>query len=68
MKLHSSITSDRIVKAVERAHSSLDNPGFCIFCGEEADGCEPDARAYDCENCGRNGVYGAEELMLSLAF
>jgi|GEM_PF-1411766 len=38
--------------------------GFCIHCGEEADRVEPDARAYTCEECGANGVYGYEELLL----
>lgn len=38
--------------------------GFCIECGEPAYGVEPDARGYECENCGRNAVYGAEELLI----
>lgn len=47
--------------------TTLDNPGFCIACGEDADGCEPDARGYECESCGRPKVYGAEELLLCIA-
>lgn len=39
--------------------------GYCIVCGEEAEGVEPDARRYECEFCGEGGVYGAEELMLA---
>jgi hypothetical protein len=38
--------------------------GFCIKCGAERECCEPDARGYDCEVCGENDVYGAEELVL----
>ena len=38
--------------------------GFCINCGEEAFGVEPDARKYKCENCCENAVYGIEELLL----
>lgn len=38
--------------------------GFCIECGAERDCCEPDARSYECEDCGRNTVYGAEELLV----
>ena len=38
--------------------------GFCIACGAMRDGCEPDARAYDCEECGKPQVYGAQEIML----
>lgn len=37
--------------------------GFCTNCGAERDCCEPDAREYDCEECGENKVYGAEELI-----
>lgn len=41
-----------------------DNEGLCIFCGESAFGVEPDARTYACEGCEKNGVYGAQELLL----
>jgi hypothetical protein len=67
VKLHPSITVDRILEACERAMTSLDNPGFCLACGEEAEGCEPDARRYACDICGERQIYGAEELLLMLA-
>lgn len=38
--------------------------GFCIACGAVRECCEPDARRYDCEECGERHVYGAEEFML----
>lgn len=38
--------------------------GLCVKCGEERDCCEPDAREYDCESCGENGVYGVQELLV----
>lgn len=60
MKLHKSITVDLIIEAVE----ADDNLGFCIACGAEASGVEPDARGYECEACGASAVYGAEELLL----
>lgn len=66
MKMHESITPERIIDAVERRMTTLDNPGFCIACGEEQDGCEPDAREYECESCGENKVYGADELLMYL--
>jgi hypothetical protein len=47
--------------------TSLDNPGFCVVCGEENEGCEPDARRYRCEFCHNMSVYGAEEILLSIA-
>lgn len=43
---------------------SGDNGGFCVACGEEAYGVEPDARGYECESCGEPKVYGSEELMM----
>lgn len=64
MKIHESITSERILDAIERRDTNLDNPGFCIACGEEQDGCEPDARKYECESCGQSQVYAPEELLL----
>ncbi len=66
-KWHESITADRIVEACMRRGTSLDNPGFCLACGADADGCEPDARRYECEACGEKQVYGAEELVMVVA-
>lgn len=66
MDLHKSLTKDRVEDAVKRRLQSLDNPGFCIACGAEADGCEPDAQAYECEACGEHAVYGAEELYFQM--
>ena len=40
------------------------NMGFCLACGETAEGVEPDARRYTCEGCGAPKVYGAAELAL----
>ena len=65
-KIHKSVTLNRVMDAVEEAHSGLDNPGFCIACGEDADGCEPDAQRYECESCGAFAVYGAEDLLFRL--
>jgi hypothetical protein len=53
------ITTEQIMEAIE----SDDNMGFCLACGEEAYGVEPDARGYECECCGAMKVYGAEELL-----
>jgi len=44
--------------------ASEDMGGFCIACGAQADGVEPDASGYTCEACGKARVYGAEELAL----
>ncbi len=57
------VTLEQIMAAVE----ADDNSGFCIACGAEAYGVEPDARQYQCESCGAHQVYGAEELLLMTA-
>lgn len=66
MKIHPSITHERVLRAVQRRHTTLDDPGFCLACGAEVDGVEPDARRYECEVCGEHAVYGVEELVISL--
>lgn len=67
MKMHPSITEAVLMDAAERRDSALDNPGFCVACGEEREGCEPDARRYPCDSCGRpDTVYGAEELLVMI--
>jgi hypothetical protein len=38
--------------------------GFCLACGEEAYGVEPDAQRYRCESCDALKVYGIEQLIL----
>lgn len=65
--IHKSLTIDRVMAAAEAQLFDLENPGFCTACGADADGCEPDARNYRCEECGARAVYGAEELLISLA-
>lgn len=57
------ITLTRVMRAVE-ADTNL---GFCLACGCEQDGCEPDARGYDCDQCGEPKVYGAEEVLFMIA-
>lgn len=54
------IDTQDILDAVE----ADDNIGFCIECGEEHYYIEPDARKYECENCGARAVYGAQELLM----
>lgn len=66
MDRHPSLTQARVEEAVERRMSSLDNPGFCTACGQEQDGCEPDAREYPCEHCGEPAVFGADELLMEI--
>jgi predicted RNA-binding Zn-ribbon protein involved in translation (DUF1610 family) len=48
----------------EEELAELDTAGFCVACGAEVLGVEPDARRYECEACGEDMVYGLEELLL----
>ncbi len=40
-----------------------DGTGFCLACGAEVSGIEPDARKAVCESCGEPEVFGAEEML-----
>ena len=53
----------RIYLSAEKIEANLaDFNGYCIACGELADGIDPNTRAYECEFCKRFKVYGMEEL------
>ena len=64
---HPAITDAIVEDACRRRLCSLDNPGFCLACGVEADSCEPDAQNYECENCGEAEVFGCDELLMEIA-
>jgi len=53
-----------MLKVAEEQMLTDRDRGYCIYCGEEAYGVEPDARKYECEACGKEGVYGLEEMLL----
>jgi len=51
--------------SLEIIEEAMENQsGFCIDCGAERDCCKPDARQYECDECGAMAVYGAEELII----
>lgn len=50
--------------ACEESMFGMSDDGFCIACGEDAMGVEPDAECYLCDACGERAVYGAEQIML----
>ena len=61
-------TLDEVTEAIRSEMFGTENPGFCLECGEQADGCEPDAREYECECCGKRAVFGASEVLLMGAY
>ncbi len=64
---HKSITDDVVMEACERRAMTLDDPGICLICGQEAGGVEPDAENYKCESCGAEQVFGSDQLLLVIA-
>ena len=51
----------------EDEYSSIHDGGAggCVRCGAEVCcGVEPDAEKYECESCGKRGVYGLEQLLM----
>jgi hypothetical protein len=58
----SKVPLSQVMEAIE----ADDCRGFCLACGTEAFGVEPDARRYECESCGEPKVYGAEEILLHM--
>lgn len=41
-----------------------DSQGICLGCGNVQDGCEPDARKYECDECNEPRVYGTMEALM----
>lgn len=57
------ISMARVTAALRRD----DSTGFCLSCGAEQGGVEPDADGYRCESCGSASVQGAENVLLGIA-
>jgi hypothetical protein len=57
------VTLDQVLHVLK----SGDNLRFCLACGAEAYGVEPDTRRHTCEACGVPQVYGAEELLFRMS-
>lgn len=54
----------RLLDALERSENGTEDPGFCTACGYEREGCEPDARNYECYECGEHKVHGLYEFLI----
>lgn len=55
-----------MIKLTESQYRDLvsDQMGICLACKTTRGCCEPDAREYECEECGKHKVYGTEECLL----
>jgi hypothetical protein len=59
------LDQDAVLAAAENSlFGAGPDTGFCLACGAENYGVEPDAEGYECEECGESEVYGAEQLLL----
>ena len=67
-EIHPSVSIERVMEALSDGDLQCEYYGFCIKCGTEHTGVEPDACNYPCENeeCGEHQVFGAEELLFML--
>lgn len=55
----------KLVNREEYGASVQDYIGWCTACGDFTRECtEPDARGYDCPDCNRRTVLGAEQALL----
>ena len=63
---HPSLTADRILVASMRRVTELADPGFCLECGLEHDGVEPDACELTCDACAAPAVFGVGELLMEI--
>lgn len=66
-RLPEGLTIEEVMAEVEENMFGLGNTGFCLSCGADRSGCEPDARFYECYECGDRMVFGAEEVMMRYA-
>lgn len=54
------IDIDELIEVLE----ADENAGFCLNCSTKHYNIEPDARNYECEDCGEFEVFGAQEILL----
>ena len=66
MTIHKSITLDRIMAACHQRSVFLDNPGLCLACGQDQEGCDPDTEGATCESCGEDQVAGPEMCLMMI--
>ncbi|HTF45276.1 MAG TPA: hypothetical protein VK641_15320 [Terriglobales bacterium] len=54
-----------VLTVAEMSHYQFNSgTGFCLACGAENDGVDPDCLRGECEVCEAKKVYGIEELMV----
>ena len=66
MEIHSSLTFDHVLNAAKDSMFGMGTTGFCLACGSDQEGCEPDMESGKCETCEERKVMGAANLMIML--
>ena len=65
--LHPSVTLARLTAAMEENSNGAGNVKFCTVCGAQDTGDALATWHLHCRSCGAYAVYGADELLFSLA-
>jgi hypothetical protein len=60
------VSGERIADACVRRRLGLASPGFCLSCGVEVAGVQPEAVRLKCEACGSDTMFGCEGLLADL--
>jgi len=56
-----------MITEVEYNEAAWENLGFCTHCQDFThNSVEPDAHHYECPECGRKTVFGAEEALIMM--
>ena len=64
MKVHPSITPERIADVRHRGWGSHFFPGLCVACGCDVERIDRNAEKCLCDACGEHAVYSAERLSI----
>ena len=65
MKMHESITVERLEVLIIESVPYMDDAGVCVECGAGRHGYSPlAAQGALCEECGAEAVWGASELLI----
>ena len=67
MILHPSVTLARLKTAMEENSNGIGDVTFCTVCGAQHTGDALTTWHLHCRSCGAYAVYGADELLFSLA-
>ena len=56
------VTRTQVMQALEECNGD-DFPGFCLSCGVQCEGVDPDTRGDTCDECKQPTLWGAEAIL-----